>query len=185
MSAGKILSRFTKKSSNPQQDSTSPVDIVTAVGDPHTVTNIILEKKGITDKDVEVLARLLQAADPPSSLQRLNLSGNNITASAAPYLVSLLLSLPNLRELDLSRNKLAGSKAIKPLADVLETHKSLKTLNLAGNDLGPTGLEIVGAIFRKSSTLTCIELGWKRFTKTEDGTLDSMDRVAEGGRYKG
>ena len=185
MSAGKILSRFTKKSSNPQRDSIPSIDVVSAAGDLQTVTEIFLEKKGITDKDVEVLARLFQAADPPSPLQRLNLSGNNITASAAPYLVSLLLSLPNLQELDLSRNKLAGSKAIKPLVDVLETHKSLKTLNLAGNDLGPTGLEIVGGIFRKSSTLTCVELGWKRFTKTEDGTLDSEDRVEEGGRYKG
>ena len=131
MSAGKILSRFTKKSPNPQREPIVPVDIVPAVGDPQTVTAITLEKKGITDKDVEVLARLFQAADPPSPLQRLNLSGNNITASATPYLVSLLLSLPNLQELDLSRNKLAGSKAIKPLADVLEAHKSLKTLNLA------------------------------------------------------
>ena len=185
MSAGKILSRFTKKSSNPQRDSTPSVDIVTAVGDPQTITEIILVKKGISDKDVELLARLFQAADPPSSLQSLNLSGNNITAFATPYLVSLLLSLPNLRELDLSRNKLAGSKAIKPLADVLESHKSIKTLNLAGNDLGPTGLEIVDTIFRKSSTLTCIELGWKRFTKTADGNLDSVDRIEEGGRYKG
>jgi uncharacterized protein (TIGR02996 family) len=90
--------------------------------------------------------RALAVCDPLTSLSSLNLAGNHIGDAGARALADADL-LAQLTHLDLSRNDL-GTGAVRALSAGLRARQAeedlvLRTLNLSGNRLGPTGVRAV------------------------------------------
>src|SRR3989338_1729777 len=104
-----------------------------------------LSKKGLTDKDISVIAEHYAGSGGKCPLRSLNLASNKLTNESIKSVILLLASLPFLTEFDLSNNKFKGSKAVKPLHTPIIGHSNLRVLRLGGNDLGPSGTNQIGA----------------------------------------
>lgn len=110
----------------------------------------------------------------------LNLSENNMSNfHAAPRgamaLAGALQSHPTLRHLDLSRNRL-GATATAALATALRTNTSLTSLRLDDNGIGPAETEQLAGALRGNNTL--VALGLRENQALTDGAVALADAMS-------
>lgn len=108
----------------------------------HTnLTRIMLADLNLTSMMLSPIASALSTACPP--LRELNLSGNELDASAGTTLSKLILALSStLRNLDISSNEL-GNHGVSDLADgiaQLPQSSPLETVNIADNEAGTVAI---------------------------------------------
>lgn len=114
------LDELLEKIENPGKDN-DPLDFIN------------LAKEEINDEGLEKL--LQKSSKFKNSLKMLFLGGNNLTPTGATHLSKFLSQNQVLRCLDLRWNQI-GLEGLKILAPSLKACKSLKYLNLEGNELG-------------------------------------------------
>eukprot|EP00961_Rhodomonas_salina_P244402 3303304-Rhodomonas_salina.2 len=128
-----------------------------AGGDPGQWQNslAVLHFQGnIGQNEMQKLAITL----PRQTLLHLDLTGNNIGDSGAALLGAALRSCPNLACLLLDRNCIE-KKGIEALAADLSTcAASLRTLSLAGNELGASGVRALATMLPQCTRLRSLNL---------------------------
>merc|ERR1711971_320685 len=77
-----------------------------------------------------------------TSLEHLNLFGNNIGSDGAKQLARALCTNCTLQNLDLRRNRLKADCA-EALSEALRQNKALRILDLWGNSLGYDGIKAI------------------------------------------
>ncbi|XP_059817093.1 NACHT, LRR and PYD domains-containing protein 3-like [Hypanus sabinus] len=149
-------------------------DLVSALSTNPSLTELNLSGNELEDSGVKQVSAALR--NPECKIQKLRLGNVGLTDSGAEDLVSALSTNPSLMELDLSDNKLgdSGVKLVSAalrnpeckiqklelyrigltgsgagdLASALSTNPSLTELNLSGNELGDSGVQLVSAALR-------------------------------------
>ncbi|XP_073699681.1 uncharacterized protein [Garra rufa] len=166
---------------------------------PLLLRNLNLHKRKLGDKRVNQIAALLQ--DKHCKLETLTLNNNRITAEGCAALISAVNSNPsNLKELDLSGNKLGNSgiclllknpqcrleklrlsncgiteEGYEALASALKANPShLLELDLAGNDPGQSGVKELSDVLLDG----CCTLKTIRFLKST-AAQEACDHLTE------
>ena len=93
------------------------------------------------------------------TLEKLNLSRNNLTDPDVESLLASLCRETVLKELDLSQNILCDQFA-KQMSVVLEKNFALEKLLINSNQLEVTGLQALMPGLRKTKTLSALNISW-------------------------
>ncbi|KAL4094381.1 hypothetical protein PRIC1_010042 [Phytophthora ramorum] len=127
----------------------------------------------------------------------LNLSKNDLGREGCRQIARFLASCSTLTLLDLSHTTLGGDdEAFAPVATAIESHPSLKRVNLAHNSIGERGGILLGAMLTKPTCVVrALDVSWNNIrrsgavamgiamrTNTSLQTLHmSMNRCGDGG----
>ena len=145
--------------------------LASALWDHRTLAVLLLDRCQIGEEGGAAIAALLERqvrAGRPSRLTSINVLANGIGADAAARLVAVFTEQPQLRslcgieadqsELELLRKGLDSSDACLLAHDVCR-NRSVQSLNLFKNDLGPDGAVALGiALEQGQSGLTSLNL---------------------------
>ncbi|KAE9193733.1 hypothetical protein PF005_g17965 [Phytophthora fragariae] len=132
-----------------------------------------------------------------SLLTVLNLSKNEIGREGCKQIARFLATCRTLTYLDLSHTTLGGDdEAFAPVAAAIESHPSLKRVNLSHNSIGERGGTLLGAMLTKHTcNVRALDVSWNSIrrsgavalgiamrTNTSLRTLQmSMNRCGDGG----
>ncbi|XP_019697743.2 dynein regulatory complex subunit 5 [Harpegnathos saltator] len=108
---------------------------------------------------VEDCVNLGEGIKASPKLRKFNLTRSNLDQPRAAAILQRMALNHNIEELDLSHCKLMDTGA-HAVGEFLSIHQKLKTLHLANNNIGSTGLAgiIHGILKRKSSSLKNLDL---------------------------
>ena len=112
--------------------------------------------KGWEDLRDDDLDDLIKVIEQSTVLERLNLSGNNLTL-ADGKLAKAIAKNTSLKVLSLHNNNI-GTKGAKHLADILKKNNTLEVLGLNSNHIGNTGAKFIADMLAVNKTLQVIEL---------------------------
>ncbi|ETO32227.1 hypothetical protein RFI_04892 [Reticulomyxa filosa] len=95
---------------------------------------------------------------PPSAMNRLNLSANNLTAESGKHLAEMMAHSYHMEHLDLSLNIGFGDDGVNALCNGLVSNESLMSLRLGSCKLGNGCCELLGEVLSRHSNLASLEL---------------------------
>ncbi|EPS41555.1 hypothetical protein H072_4582 [Dactylellina haptotyla CBS 200.50] len=113
-----------------------------------------------------------------SRVEELNLSGNDLTASSLQHLRRALSVCPDIRDIDISNNKIElctidDMKEWRKFLECFSVLKCVRRLDFSGNPLGDIGVEILFSTYANESDIF-IPYYFKAIGKS-DGFDDSAD----------
>ena len=106
------------------------------------------------------------------SIKEINLAGNNLNAEAARIFSQDIQDNGALAKLDLSGNNEYSRRSpdfIRPIATMLKTNKTIKEINLAGNELKAPGLKALSQAL-KGSKISVLNISDNQLSYNEDST---------------
>eukprot|EP00943_MAST-04B_sp_MAST-4B-sp1_P004003 g4003.t1 len=126
------------------------------------VLEIKLSDQGLSDDDIRVLIVLLKVN---TSIQTLNLQGNNITSTGVTELVKQVLNLPSfpISKLYL-QNNIIDDDGAKALAMCLKTNTTLTELSLHNNKVTDDGAIALAESMKRNNTLKSLFLNKNNLT---------------------
>ena len=92
-----------------------------------------------------------------SGCSEVNLDQRGVTQRDVEDIVPVLLALPHLQSLKLSKNCL-GDAPMTALAPVLQAHSALQLMDLSANDIGDSGAVAIARALAGSSSITSLDL---------------------------
>ncbi|KAF4318968.1 hypothetical protein JM18_008563 [Phytophthora kernoviae] len=120
-------------------------------------------------KLLAAVSRAAHNANSPTgcTLTMLNLSKNELGREGCRQIARFLATCSTLAHLDLSHTTLGGDdEALAPLASAIESHPSLKHVNLSHNSIGERGGILLGAMLTNASCVVqVLDVSWNNIRR--------------------
>ncbi|XP_078060382.1 NACHT, LRR and PYD domains-containing protein 3-like isoform X2 [Mustelus asterias] len=175
-------------------------DLASALSTNRSLIDLNLGGNNLGDSGVKLLSVALR--NPDCKIQKLHLSGNDLTDSCAEDLASALSTNRSLIDLYLSSNNLGDSgvkllsvalrnpdckiqklylrcnaltdSCAEDLASALSTNQTLRILNLEFNSFTDQSVPALRRLILTCRSLEVIELGWNQFSPNGERQLESL-----------
>ena len=137
---------------------------------------VLFNVTDITDEDITHLSTMLSSN---TTLKELDLSNCNITDNGVQYICEGLTKNQTLTELNISRNPQITSVSTSTIADLIQTTKSLTTLDLYHTSLNNDDIKTICTSLNKNTTVRKLYLSrqHKEYCKKLDSYQVIEDRL--------
>ena len=119
---------------------------------------MLLNVSGITDKDMPYLSHMLARN---TSLKELDLHNCNITDNSVQYICEGLTKNQSVTMLNISCNHQITSVSTSTIADLIQTTKSLRRLDLNNTSLNDIDIKTICTSLTKNTTIWKLYLSGK------------------------
>ncbi|KAM4662857.1 NACHT, LRR and PYD domains-containing protein 12-like [Discoglossus pictus] len=137
----------------------------------HRVKELSLCNNDLKDADVSLLSSIIN--HPKCSIQRLSLRNNSLTETSCSPLASAISENTSLRELDLSKNRLAGPDFPDLMKALSRPECRIENLSLQENKLTHEHTEFLLAL-SKNNHLTHLNLSYNFFSDIAFGNIKDL-----------
>ncbi|XP_053560747.1 NACHT, LRR and PYD domains-containing protein 3 [Bombina bombina] len=137
----------------------------------HMTTDLRLSKNDLKDDDMQRLYNII--SNPLCRIERLSLKNNNLTERCCSILACGILENRSLKELDLSKNKLAGPEFEDLISTLSNPNCTIQKLSLQQNKLSDEYADILLNL-TKNVNLTHLNIGSNYFTDRCSGQIKKL-----------